>query len=264
MDLKNTECPINIPAIEKFALDLIQTILSSSFVSNFYLAGGCFKSLIHNKNPNDIDLWPASEQDRLTLIEELGLKGGKIEYEGEFNTVIRFQTFDNEVDNHQGTKAICYENVLPCKTTSSVADISGIDANFPNSTKSKNYSNIPRIEVTKKCPPSLENCLAEFDLVLSCIGVELCQGKIIKSLIHPDVQKDIATRKVNLIKELKLHDYNLLSLNRLHRYANELNFSVPQSTLDFLWATAYFNRSEKEKNDLLQSANLSISDVPIS
>ena len=264
MDIENSECPINIPAIENFTLNLIQTILSSSFESHFCLAGGCYKSLIHNKNPNDIDLWPASEQDRLTLIKELILKGGKIEYEGEFNTVIRFQTFDNEADNRQSTKAICNENVLPCKTETSIAYRSGIDANFPNSTKTRDYNNFPRIEVTKKCPSSLEKCLAEFDLVLSCIGVELCKGKILKSIIHPEVQKDIANREVNLIKEWKLHNYNLLSLNRLHRYANELNFSVPQSTLDFLWATAYFNRSEKEKNDLLQSANLSISDVPIS
>ena len=34
---------------------------------------------------------------------------------------------------------------------------------------------VVRIEVTKKCPPSLFDCLREFDLVLSRIGAE-CVG----------------------------------------------------------------------------------------
>ena len=93
MALGKNYSPINSSSIEKFALKIIENILPSPFKSHFCLAGGCFKSLIHNKEPNDIDLWPASEHDRLTLIDELVSNGGRIESEGEFNTVVNLPNF---------------------------------------------------------------------------------------------------------------------------------------------------------------------------
>ena len=96
MECKNDNCQLNNQAVENFAIRLIESILPSSFQSHFCLAGGCFKSLIHNKMPNDIDLWPTSKEDRLILIKELISNGGVIEHEGEFNTVIKLTSSNNE------------------------------------------------------------------------------------------------------------------------------------------------------------------------
>ena len=221
-------CCINRTRVENFSKYLISLILPETFTSHFCLAGGCFKTLIHNKHPNDIDLWPVSESDRIKLIVELVYQGGKIVSEGEFNTVIRQPSFND---------------LTACP-------------------KIETMDRCLKIEVTKKCPSSLEVCLAEFDLVLSCIGVEFHAGRIVKSHIHSDVERDVANREVNLVKILKLHKYNLLSLKRLHRYANELEFSVPSTTIDYLWRVAFMGASEREINDLLQAANIELIDIP--
>ena len=260
MDYKNDNCQLNNGTVENFAIRLIESILPASFQSHFCLAGGCFKSLIHNKKPNDIDLWPTSDEDRLNLIEELISNGGLIKHEGEFNTVIEFPTSNNDDIMDQNLENIVNESQVQSQR---LVNTSRISQNCRNVKGLEGIVICSKIEVTKKCPPSLEECLAEFDLVLSYIGVEFCKGKIIKTHIHPNVQKDIINKEVNMVKELKLHRYNLLSLHRLHRYASELSFYVPKNTIDFLWTYAYFNRSEKEKRDLLQCGNLTLADVPL-
>ena len=261
MDLDNFNSPINSSSVDKFAIKIIRNILPSPFKSHFCLAGGCFKSLIHNKEPNDIDLWPASEHDRLTLIDELVSNGGKIASEGEFNSVITLPNSNNENHDNQSNEGIDSKCLLSPEDSMTKNHESCDDLNFKNRVKAKRMGWI--VEVTRKCPSSLEKCLAEFDLVLSCIGVEFWEGNLIQTSIHPEVKQDIINREVNMVKGLKLHKYNLLSLNRLYRYAEELDFSVQKSTIDLLWTSTYFNKSEIEKCEMLKSASLSQDDVPI-
>ena len=59
-----------------------------------------------------------------------------------------------------------------------------------------------------------------------------------------------------------LHPYNLLTLRRLKRYAEELDFKVPKDTVERLWEVAYFGRREGEKIELLSGAGLASDDVP--
>ena len=200
--------------VEQFAMDLIRKILPESYNSHFCVAGGCFKSLIHQKEPNDIDLWPASESDRVLLIQEIVNHGGYIEDDGEFNTCIQ----------REGS---------------------------------------PKIEVTKKCPPSIDACLSHFDLVLSCIGVEFDSGAPVDSHVHYQVQKDIERKVVNVVDRIEPHKYNLLTLNRLKYYSEELGFTIPARTIDHLWRHAYSSASISERNDLLECANMQPSDVPL-
>ena len=261
MDLDNFNSPINSSSVEKFAIKIIENILPSPFKSHFCLAGGCFKSLIHNKEPNDIDLWPVSERDRLTLIDELVSNGGKIASEGEFNSVITLPNSNNENHDNQSNEGIDSRCLLSPEDSMTKNHESCDDLNFKNRVKAKRM--LWKVEVTRKCPSSLEKCLAEFDLVLSCIGVEFWKGNLIQTSIHPEVKQDIINREVNIVKGLKLHKYNLLSLNRLHRYAAELDYSVPKRTIEFLWVSTYFNKSETEKRDMLQSASLCLEDVPM-
>lgn len=61
--------------VKIFALDKLQTILPNGFKGKFFLAGGCFKTLLHGKPPNDLDLWPATDHDRIQLLEALFLQG---------------------------------------------------------------------------------------------------------------------------------------------------------------------------------------------
>ena len=74
---------------KSFALEAISGILPRSFNTHFCLAGGCFKSLIHNREPNDIDLWPCSESDRVSLLLELTNQGSVIESENQFHTILQ-------------------------------------------------------------------------------------------------------------------------------------------------------------------------------
>ena len=60
--------------------------------------------------PNDIDLWPTSDEDRLNLIEELISNGGLIKHEGEFNTFIEFPTSNNDDTIDQNLENIVNES----------------------------------------------------------------------------------------------------------------------------------------------------------
>ena len=63
---------LSIENVKVFALEIVRKILPASYDCHFYLAGGCFKSMITKKEPNNIDLWAASEDDRTRLIRQLG------------------------------------------------------------------------------------------------------------------------------------------------------------------------------------------------
>ena len=214
MALNSLSCPINKESIKRFASEYINAILPNSFESHFCLAGGCFKSLLNHKRTNDLDLWPASDQDRATLLEELQEQGAILKLDGEFNTTLQ-------------------------------------------------HPDLPRIEVTKKCPPSLDYCLSHFDLELSCVAVEFKSGEVIDSHIYLGLENGIANREVRMVTRLQRHRYNLLTLKRLHKYANELGFVVPTSSIQSLWSIAYTSATEEERQQLLDAAKLNLSDVPI-
>ena len=79
--------------------------------ARFCLAGGCFKSLIHGRPPNDLDLWPKSEEDRLTLIRHLTTCGAQVEGETQFNTVLAKQCDTDFWNFIQGVQEVV-EHVL--------------------------------------------------------------------------------------------------------------------------------------------------------
>ena len=63
---------LSIEKVKLFAVEIVRKILPASYDCHFYLAGGCFKSMITKKEPNNIDLWAASEDDRTRLLRQLG------------------------------------------------------------------------------------------------------------------------------------------------------------------------------------------------
>ena len=103
---------------------------------------------------------------------------------------------------------------------------------------------------------TLIDCLEEFDLVLSCVGVEFADNKLMGSLIHELVFEDINTKQISLLPDWKMHKYNLISLSRLIKYSNELNYSVAKSAREKIW-NRYSNADVYEREELLKNAEIS-------
>ena len=64
-------------AVIRFARACLAPVLGEEPVGWFFLAGGAFKSLLHGRPPRDLDLWPATREDREKLAAELVRRGGR-------------------------------------------------------------------------------------------------------------------------------------------------------------------------------------------
>jgi len=207
-----SSCALVTESVVDFARKQISAILPTSFRGRFSLAGGCFKTLLHGRPPNDLDLWPASASDRDSLLQALQNHGAEVVCKSEFNTLLRH----------------------PAKVM---------------------------IEVTIKCPPSVQACVAEFDLQLSCIGVEYADGDIIDSYIFPDVDSGVTACEVRTVPRLSSMPYRLGTLKRLQHYADELAFSVPPDAIAAVWR-AYAEASPDDQRAMLQLADMDETCVP--
>lgn len=86
------------------------------------------------------------------------------------------------------------------------------------------------VEVPRKVvPPTLEERLDRFDIALSAIGVEHRPHEEWRACVHALALESARRREVLLLKPLMNAQYARLSLNRVHRYARELGFSIPES-----------------------------------
>lgn len=177
------------------------------------MAGGCYKSLLHGKEPNDLDLWPASSQDRVLLLDSLQSQGGVVVEDGQFNTVLK-------------------NSVYPF-----------------------------RLEVTKKCPRSVKESVADFDILLACVAAEYSNGVVRDVYIHPGIADCISCRQVRAVSRLGPMQYSLRSIERLDRYGKELGYSVCDQSRRQVW-DIYTASSAEERKDLLHAAGLQKKDVP--
>ena len=92
------------------------------------------------------------------------------------------------------------------------------------------------VEVPNKVEPdTLEDRLSRFDLALSAIGVEHLPGDRWRAVVHPLARESVQRREVLLLKPLVNWRYALATLDRMHRYATELGFSVPDSEVAAIW-----------------------------
>ncbi|NRD67360.1 hypothetical protein HRD49_37045 [Corallococcus exiguus] len=67
--------PLAPDSVIAFARDQLAPIVSRAFPGRFFLAGGAFKTLLHGRSPHDLDLWPATLQDRQALLLHLEALG---------------------------------------------------------------------------------------------------------------------------------------------------------------------------------------------
>ena len=199
--------------VRSFVEKYIEIILPDGFQGRFFLAGGCFKSLIHGKEPKDLDLWPASSEDRAFLLNSLQSQGSIFVEHGQFNTILK-------------------NPALPF-----------------------------HLEVTCKCPNSIEECVADFDIELSCVAAEYSDGIIEGIYIHPGVADCIEFQEIRAVSRLLPTAYSLRTLERLENYGKELGFHVCEQSRRRVW-NIYTAASEKERTELLSAAGLLRKDVP--
>lgn len=84
-------------------------------------------------------------------------------------------------------------------------------------------------------PPTLDARLGRSDIALSAIGVEHRPNEQWTARIHPLAQLSLQQREVLLLKPLVNWKYALTTLERMHRYAAELNFEIPSKEIDHVW-----------------------------
>jgi hypothetical protein len=83
---------------------------------------------------------------------------------------------------------------------------------------------------------SLESLLGHVDLALSAVGYEHLQG-VERCYHHPLAMQSVLQRRILLLKPLVNWKYALYTLERMHRYGEELGFEVPPEEEAFVWAT---------------------------
>ena len=92
------------------------------------------------------------------------------------------------------------------------------------------------IEVPHKVePPTLEERLGHFDIALSAVGVEHGSDGTWRAVIHPLAHESVRQRRVLLLKPLVNWKYALTTLERMRRYADELNFESPREEEEEVW-----------------------------
>ena len=84
-------------------------------------------------------------------------------------------------------------------------------------------------------PPTLDARLGRSDIAISAIGVEHRPNEQWTARIHPLAQLSLQRRAVLLLKPLVNWKYALTTLERMHRYAAELDFEIPFEEIDHVW-----------------------------
>lgn len=92
------------------------------------------------------------------------------------------------------------------------------------------------VEVAHKTEPStLAERLARFDIGLSAVGVEHQANGDWSVMVHPLAVDSVRQRRVRLMRPLVNWKYALVTLERMRRYARELDFAVPDDEEAEIW-----------------------------
>ncbi|NBB79814.1 MAG: hypothetical protein GVY36_10255 [Verrucomicrobia bacterium] len=100
-------------------------------------------------------------------------------------------------------------------------------------------------------PATLQERLSRFDLALSAIGVEHCPDGTFNTLIHPLAIESVLRKEILLLKPLINWRHSLATLERMRRYASELNFSSPASEEREIWKI-FDNQSSEMRQGMLE------------
>jgi Histidine phosphatase superfamily (branch 1) len=205
---KDVQLPLsslNTRDVGEYARFLISRIFGLPAPARFFVAGGCFKSLITGNDPRDIDVWAPSEHDREILTETLSSRGKLL------------------------------------KTTKYYSrwDVDGWIVELGKNTSKKH----------------LEELLGNFDMGLSAIGYEYIPDEEGHIIIHPLAKESESRKEVILLKPLVNWKYALATLDRMRRYASELNYSIPDEQVNLIWEV-FENQTVEMKQGMLDRFDL--------
>jgi hypothetical protein len=98
------------------------------------------------------------------------------------------------------------------------------------------YINGHHVEIVYSVTPTkLEERLCKFDLAMSAIGIEYDRGTI-SCCIHPLAHQSVNRKEILLLKPLINWKYALVTLERMRRYAKELEFNSPKHEEAEIWS----------------------------
>ena len=100
-------------------------------------------------------------------------------------------------------------------------------------------------------PTTLGARLECFDIAISAVGVEHRPNEQWDARIHPLAHLSLQRREVLLLKPLINWKYALTTLERMHRYAEELNFEIPSEEIDHVWRI-YDEQSPEEQERMIE------------
>lgn len=108
------------------------------------------------------------------------------------------------------------------------------------------------VEVARKIEPkTLEARLGRFDIAVSAIGAEYRPYDQWDARIHPLAHLSLQRRQVLLLKPLVNWKFALSTLERMHRYAEELNFEIPSEEVDHIWRV-YDEQPPEEQERMIE------------
>ena len=109
------------------------------------------------------------------------------------------------------------------------------------------------VEVANKIEPkTLEARLRRFDIAVSAIGAEYRPFDQWDAFVHPLVRLSLKRREVHLLKPLVNWKFALTTLERMHRYAEELSFNIPSEEIDHVWRI-YDEQSPEERERMIEN-----------
>lgn len=82
---------------------------------------------------------------------------------------------------------------------------------------------------------SLDALFERFDIALSAVGVEFNHRQAIAAHVHSSLSESLLKREIKLLHPLRNPKYVLTTLERMFRYGSELNFSISESDINFIW-----------------------------
>lgn len=100
-------------------------------------------------------------------------------------------------------------------------------------------------------PETLEGRLARSDIALSAVGVEYRPGDRWRAVVHPLARTSVDREQVLLLKPLVNWKWALTTLERMRRYAAELQYSVPPTEEEEIWRV-FEAQSDAMKRDMLE------------
>jgi hypothetical protein len=108
-----------------------------------------------------------------------------------------------------------------------------------------------RIDVAYDTTQStLEARIGCTDIALSAVGCERGPDGD-RALVHPLAKESTARRQILLLTPLVNWKYALYTLERMHRYAQELDFVVPEEQEEYVWRL-FLAQSSHERDSMIR------------